>query len=254
MHQLEKLKNIPGLVHGFSEIKDGNMSFDWGDENSVIKNRIVFLSGAGIDPKDCVITRTRMSHGTDIEKIGGTMKGRGMRAPVSGDADVDSFMTNEPGLFMAILTADCLPVILYSLDKKALALAHLSRVNTPLNFIGDIVRRMKSEYGVESADIVAGIGPCVHKESYVFGREEFEKRIPDERVFGGFISDIPGGKKAVDLVGYNVRQLILSGVKEANIEISSIDTAADKNFFSRCRSRLIGENEGRMATVVGMTA
>ena len=87
MYQLDKLKNIPGLVHGFSDIKDGNMSFDWGESDSVIKNRSTFLSRLGINSADCIITRTRMSHGTEIEIVNSSLKGRGINLSASGDAD-----------------------------------------------------------------------------------------------------------------------------------------------------------------------
>jgi len=252
MYQLDKFKNIPGLIHGFSDVNDGNMSFDWGDENSVIEKRARFLSHLGISVDNCVITRTRMSHGTDIEVINGSLKGRGAKFSVSDEADVDAMITNEKDLFLVILTADCLPVIFYDPVKNALALAHLSRINTPENFTKKIIERMEEEHGVEPGNIIAGIGPCIHKESYIFSAEDLGKRIPDEKVFNGFIADLPDGKKSIDLVGYNVRQMIFAGIKEDNIEISGIDTAKDRNFFSHYRSRQNGEPEGRMATVVGI--
>lgn len=252
MYQLDRLKKIPGLVHGFSDIKDGNMSFDWGEANLVIENRNGSLSQLRINPKDCVITRTRMAHGKDIEIINSSLKGRGMNSPISNVADVDAMITSEKRLFLVILTADCLPVILYDAAKEVLALAHLSRINTPLNFMRDIVGKMKSEYDSEPKDIIVGIGPCIHKESYVFSAEELKKRIPDEKIFNGFVADLPDGGKAIDLIGYNVKELVSAGVPERNIEISKIDTGGNKNFFSHYRSGLTGEAQGRMATVVGM--
>ncbi len=66
------------------------------------------------------------------------------------------------------------------------------------------------------------------------------------------MADLPDGQTTVDIVGYSKRQLIEAGVKEENIEVSDIDTAADSTFFSHYRSKKTGEAEGRFATVVGM--
>jgi len=252
MYQLDKLKNIPGLVHGFSDIKDGNMSFDWGESDSVIKNRSTFLSRLGINSADCIITRTRMSHGTEIEIVNSSLKGRGINLSASGDADVDAMMTSDKNLFLAILTADCLPVVIYDPIKKAITLVHLSRINTPKNFARNVIDKMKTEYNSISEDIVVGIGPYIHKESYLFEKAELEKVIPNRKNFGRFILDLPNGKAAIDLAGYNVEEFISAGVLNKNIEVSEIDTATNTNFFSHCRSRLAVEPEGRMLTVVGM--
>ncbi|HUX35872.1 MAG TPA: laccase domain-containing protein [Candidatus Paceibacterota bacterium] len=239
-------------MHGFSDMEDGNMSFNWGEENSVIKNRENFLAGLGIDTSDCVITRARMSHNTDIETIDSSIKGRGTKFSASDAADVDAMITGEKNLFLVILTGDCIPLILYDPIKSVLALAHLSRINTPQNFTRKIIEKMESEYGAKPANILAGIGPFINKESYIFSAEELMKIVPDEKIFGGFISDLSDGTKSIDLVGYNIREIISAGIKKENIEISGIDTAKDKNFFSHCRSVRTGEPEGRMATVAGI--
>lgn len=253
MYQLDKLKNIPGLVHGFSDIKEGNMSFDWEEKNSVMKNRAAFLSQLGVSPDDCVVTKTRMSHGTDIEIVNSSLKGKGVKPSVSKDADVDAMMTNEKNLFLAILTADCLPVIIYDPIRSAIALVHLSRINTPKNFARRVIDKMKTEYNSIPENMIVGIGPYIYKESYLFEKAELEKAIPNRKSFREFILDLPNGKAAIDLAGYNIEEFISAGVLNKNIEVSEIDTAANAGFFSHCRSRLTNEPEGRMIAIVGMT-
>ena len=92
------------------------------------------------------------------------------------------------------------------------------------------------------------------QESYIFSSDEFEKRVSDERVFNGFVFNLPGGGKSIDLVGYSVEQMISAGIKKENIEVSDIDTGRNMNFFSHYRSGSSGEPEGRIATIVGMQA
>lgn len=256
MYQLDNLKKIPGLVHAFSEIKEGNMSFNWGRSEGVLANRKKFFNAIGISEKNCITAS--LEHGTDIVVIG--------KLPSGGETpEADCLITKSKNVFLSILSADCLPVILYDGVNSVLALAHLSRINTPQDFLRKIIDKMKSEFKTEPENIIVGIGPGIHKESYIFTAEELHERVPDEEIFKGFILDLPdgprsaegysgAGKKAVDLVGYNVKELISAGVPEKNVEISGIDTAADRNFFSHHRSILTGEPEGRMMTVVGMEA
>ena len=243
MHQLNNLKKIPNIVHGFSEIKDGNMSFVWGDKEEVSRNRKVFLEELDVKPENCAAIF--LKHGIDIAIVDEFSRGE-------EKIEVDCLITKSKDVFLFVLTADCLPVILYDPIKGVLALVHLSRINSPQNFIRAVVEKMKSEYGVQPENIIAGIGPCIKKESYIFPSEELKKVIPDEKVFEGFILDLHDGRKIIDLVGYNVSQLVSAGVRKENIEISEIDTFKNKNFFSHSRSRANGEPEGRMATVVGM--
>lgn len=245
MHQLEKLKNIPGLVHGFSDIEDGNMSFVWGERKDVSGNRKAFLKKLGIKSEDSV--SMFLKHGTEIMSVNEFSRGE--------DAmPVDCLITKSKNVFLFVLTADCLPVVLYDAVEGVLALAHLSRINTPKNFILKIIGKMENEYKVKPGNLAVGIGPCIHKESYVFDDAELKKRVPDENVFEGFIGKLKDGKRSIDIVGYNAEKLVSAGVKPKNIEISGIDTGRDKNFFSHYRSRRDGEPEGRMATVAGMIA
>ncbi len=243
MYQLDKLKNIPGLVHGFSDIKDGNMSFVWGEREEVIKNRKAFFDKLGVKSEDSAAMF--LKHGTEIASVNESSKGE-------EEIPVDCLITKSKNLFLLVLTADCLPIILYDPVNGVLALAHLSRINTPENFITKIIERMKSECSAQPENIIVGIGPCIQKKSYIFSGDEFEKRIPDEGIFNGFVTDLPGGGKSIDLIGYNVEQMISAGIKKENIEISDIDTGRNMNFFSHYRSGSSGEPEGRMATVVGM--
>ncbi|MDP3948443.1 MAG: polyphenol oxidase family protein [bacterium] len=243
MYQLNNLKNIPGLVHGFSDIKDGNMSFVWGEREKVLSNRKAFLDKLGIKFNDSVAMF--LKHGTEIMSVNEFSRGEEAMP-------ADCLITKSKNVFLFVLTADCLPVIFYDSVNGVLALAHLSRINTPENFLLKIIEKLKTEYGSKPGNLIAAIGPCIKKESYIFTNEELRKRIPDEKIFNGFVADLPDGRKSIDLVGYNVGQMMSTGIKKGNIEISGIDTAKNEEFFSHYHSRLAGSPEGRIATIVGV--
>lgn len=242
MLRLDSLKRIPNLIHAFSGVKEGNMSFDFGEQAEVSLSRERFFEKAGAEQKNYAVML--LTHGTEIAVADGFPGGNTFKA--------DCVITKSKNLFVAVLTADCMPLIAFEPKTGVLAVAHLSRINSPKGFARKIIERMKSEFGAAPEKIIAGVGPCIHKESYIFDAAVLEKVMQDRKIFGGFISEMPDGKKSVDLIGYNVQELISAGVPEENIEISGADTAADRNFFSHRRSQLTGEKEGRMLTMAGI--
>lgn len=199
--------------------QDGNMSFRWGEREGVISNRKRFLERNGIAPDDTVVMS--LTHRTTIKTVGEKEKGAGVLEP--GGVEADCLITKEKGLFLFLLTADCLPTISFEPQQEVLALAHLSRHNTKDNFIQKIVNHLIKAHHCRATQLMAIIGPAIHQESY-----------------------------DIDLIGLNQQQLIRAGVLSEKIEVSDVDTAQSKNFFSHRRSKRTGEPEGRFATVVGM--
>lgn len=244
MYQLEQLKNFGELAHGISTKKEGNMSFRWGKEEEVLKNREGFLNQLGISPDDCV--NLSLQHGTEVAKVGSGDKGKGMRGQdgVPGDA----LITKGKGLFLFLLTADCLPIIFYDRKNGVVALCHAGWKSVDKEIVQKVAGIFIKDYGSEQANIHAAIGPAIHKESYIF-LNPAQKKLPS---WAEFILNLPDGRTAVDLVGYTVRQLTDAKVPEENITASEIDTAVSPDFFSHRRSVKTSEPEGRFATVVGM--
>lgn len=241
MYEFSDLKKFSELVCAHSDKSDGNMSFKWGSEEEVSRNREVFFNKLGV--KSEKIAAMDLKHGTDIARVS--------RSP--GDKEMieaDCLMTKSQNVFLFVLTGDCLPVIFYDPIMKILALAHLSRINTPEGFLEKIIKKFLEE-GSKAEDIVVAIGPGVGKGSYIFDKEELaERKLGKE--WDDFIVEIAGGRFGVDLAGYSVHQLVSAGVLPEHIVVSDIDTIADRNFFSHYRSMKTGEKEGRMAIVVSL--
>ena len=159
----------------------------------------------------------------------------------------DSLITNEKGVYLFLLIADCIPMVLYDPVKKILALVHLGRLTTNLRLVDKTIRKMVEVFGVDPSNVIAYGGPSIGKNSY---RLDFFKE--DKNEWKDFVRQERDGKFWVDVAGHNRRQLLDMGVKENNIYTSSIDTFTSLEYFSHYRSVRTGENEGRFATVVGM--
>ncbi|HJZ05509.1 hypothetical protein A2634_03430 [Candidatus Amesbacteria bacterium RIFCSPHIGHO2_01_FULL_48_32] len=211
------------LIYGASTVKDGNMSFRWGEEGIVNSNRKRFLGRLGLKIEDCVFTS--LNHGADIMEVGSKDKGR--------TVECDAIVTDEPGVVLFMLTADCFPVVVC--DEEKVALVHLGYQGVWKKLIQKVARKFGKD-----ARVV--IGPGVRKESYVF--ETVEQANDPE--WKPFLEKVPGGV-SVDLVGYIKKQ-----VNNLKVEDCGIDTAKDLNYFSHYRSVRIGEPEGRFATIAAL--
>lgn len=243
MYQLPKLKKIKSLVHGFSTKQEGNVSLFFGLHKEVNQNQEKSLKKLNISPNDC-ITMT-LQHGINIEIVDHTFKKRGM---FRKDAVLaDALITKEKGTFLFLFVADCLPIIFYDPEQEIVALAHLGWKGTDQELSKKVISKLVA-LGSNPKNILVGIGPGIHKESYKKinpeqkGKKEWEK----------FLQDLPDDQTSIDIVGYNVQQIIESGIPKENIEVSDIDTATSSDFFSHYRSKRIGEPEGRFAAIVGM--
>lgn len=235
------------LIHGSSSRDFGNMSYRWGAESDVTTNRQKFFRELGLSLSDGVMMNCE--HGTGIGLVGKMERGAGMSPDSVGIAG-DCLLTDQPGVVLCLLTADCVPMILYDPNRSMLALLHLGWRGTDRRLAELAVGQMTERCGTNPADLLAWLGPCIKSESYIFA----EATQASDPAWAGFVRRNHDGQYEIDLVGYNRAQLVQNGVREQNIESSPVDTALDTNYFSHYRSVTDNGSEGRLLTVVAMPA
>lgn len=230
-----------GVVHGFSEVTDGNIDFRFGPASQVAANRAAFLERIGVAPGECVMMRVQ---GKDhIEVVDAGSKGCGMRS--EDDAVVaDGLVTAERRVCLLLSIADCLPVILFD-PAGRLALVHAGWKGTDLRIVQQAVRLMAARFGTRPEELVAYIGPGVGPASYRF-RDPVQTQLDD---WQPFLEEVEDGETAIDIAGFNRQQLVASGVPAANIESSGTDTARDPRYFSHYRTARTDEPEARFMAV-----
>ena len=239
--------NLPSeIIYRFSNREDGNLSFKWAtDKQEALENRRKFLEKLGVNLEDCVCMSILDSD--QVVEVNKDMKGFGM-SDVSQAVKADAIFTKEFDVGLLLLTGDCLPIVLFDPVARVLALAHLSWKSTEAKLLSRVIEKMQA-HNSKPSDVVVYIGPGIHGGSYKF-ENPIQKNLPG---WESFLEDLPDGQTAVDIVGYNTKQLIDSGISKENIEVCPIDTATDQNMFSHYRSVRTGEPEGRFVTVAMMT-
>ena len=92
----------------------------------------------------------------------------------------DGMMTDEPGILLAIQTADCIPVLVADRKRQAVAGFHAGWRGTLKRIVEKGVGRMCLEFGSKPEDLVAAIGPGIGACCYAVGDEvlaEFESQF-----------------------------------------------------------------------------
>ena len=234
--------NNLGIKVKFSEVDDGNMSFVWGNETDVIKNRQQFLEKCGIQPEDSTIVK--LEHGIKIHKIEnpkGNLTDKTRQEELIGDG----LYTDKAGVALMLVVADCIPAVLYDPLGSQICVLHAGRRGVELNILAEAVRLMKPK---KREELVLIAGAAISKESYIFDSEEGV----DKNFWGSDFSYDSDKKYHMDIKNKFKKQAIDLGISENSIDISKIDTFANRDYFSHRRSMATGEPEGRFAIIASI--
>jgi len=233
-----------GFEYAISKKNDGNMSFKWGDKHSVLVNRQKFLESSGYGVEKCVTVHT--CNGTKVTKIDQSVAGRGM-LDIENALMADAMITDEVGLGLFLVVADCAATIFCDPKKEVLCLAHLNGMNPGL--IGAVLTTFQEEYGSCIGDLRVTVAPSISKASFVVP-DPFQR---NDEEWEPYIVNLDEHLTSIDMLGFLRDKMVEQGVSSENINISEIDTYRDMDYFSHRRSVITGEKEGRFAVVAKMT-
>lgn len=228
---------IDSVIASFSRRQDGNMSLSFGDTRDSLANRKKFLSGQGIDYRDLITAK--QVHGNNVEYVGQKDKGSGALDYESSIIDTDGFITDQTGVALAILTADCLSVFIYDQKRPAVAILHAGWRSTEKNISQAGIRAMQNKFGSQPKDLFVGFGPSIRACCF-----EVEKDFKSNFAFGLLKRD---GRLFMDIALINQQQLIDCGVKKENIFDPQLCTFSDDGFFSFRRE---AKAAGRLISVI----
>ena len=144
--------------------------------------------------------------------------------------DADAIITPLSWHPIGVMTADCVPILLFDPEKKIIGAVHAGWKGTVQNIAEKTILAMQEDYGCSPGNIVAAIGPSIHKCCYTVGKstmEEFKEALAN--------IDKHLNKKtgAVDLAGINKVELEQAGLKKKNITMSEECTSClHESFFS----------------------
>ncbi|MHC9296909.1 peptidoglycan editing factor PgeF [Mycobacterium sp. LTG2003] len=163
--------------------------------------------------------------------------------PQAGAVDkTDALVTATRGLALAVVTADCVPVLMADARAGVVAAAHAGRVGAQIGIVPRTLEAMLAA-GAHAEDISVLLGPAVSGRNYEvpeYMAAEVEAALPGSR------TTTSRGTPGLDLRAGIARQLTSLGVKA--IDVDPRCTVDDPNLFSHRRDA----PTGRLACLVWM--
>jgi hypothetical protein len=199
------------------------------------------------DPAAVLENRARVAHSltTDPAHLLGLTQVHGTRvvtatapwAPGQGEK-ADAMVTDQPGLALGIVTADCAPVLFADAGGKIVGAAHAGWRGAVAGVLEATIAAMIA-LGTSPGRITAAVGPCIGAASYEVGPDLRDTVLARSTADSAFFA--PGQREdrwQFDLAGYCAARLGAAGV--GHVIVTGFDTLAEEDrFFSHRRRTLM---------------
>jgi YfiH family protein len=174
-------------------------------------------------------------------------------APYAERPRADALVTDRPGLLLAIVTADCAPILFADLEAGVVGAAHAGWRGATSGVTDQAIAAMIS-LGARPDRIAAAVGPCIARASYEVDHAFAERLLADDPDNERFLADGPAGRPHFDLEAYIVARLAAAGVRR--IEAMGLDTYAleDRYYSYRRATHRIEPAYGRQLSLIGLAS
>jgi len=235
---------------------------EWDSKENVLENRRRFQSAVGA--RDFTVLPIKQIH-SDVIHVFSAVSAR----PYNGDASA----TNQPGLLLAVQTADCVPILLVDPRRRAVAAIHAGWRGTLARITEKAVGRMQLEFASKPSSLLAALGPSIGPCCYEVGTElvtKFTAQFADAAEYFDeprsgeepnplqWLNMAPPGHQPppknvhLDLRKANRSQLLAAGLRPQNIFTTDLCTACRTDLFFSYRKE--GSQSGRLFSVIGLRA
>lgn len=170
-------------------------------------------------------------------------------------ASADALVSNQVDVALAVKAADCVPILLADRRGRGIAAVHAGWRGTAQGILGHTIGALGVRYRIESADIVAAIGPSIGACCYEVGpevRAGFASAGVGAAALDRWLTPGQGDRLQLDLWQANRDQLEAAGVPSASIHTAALCTACHVRWFFSYRRE--GARAGRMIAALRMRA
>jgi len=238
-----------GLLHGFMGRRGGksagryaglNVSYRVGDDFKTVSQNVCDMKAA-IGIHDGKIVTMQQVHGDNIIEV------TDRKLKEAGEAD--GMVTAENGVYLGVLTADCVPLLFIAPKQRLAAAVHAGWRGTLAGIASKTVAYFKSQYGVEASKLEVALGPSIGVCCYEVNGDV---ATPLMKKWGALTTPsvaMKDGKPHINLSRLNRDILRDAGVPGTKLfQIGPCTRCAAEDFFSYRRE---GGETGRQIGVVG---
>lgn len=224
----ESREMAAGLVQVRFVGRSGDRQLDvYGDRDEILAR------AEGLAPDEARrVARVHQVHG-----------GRVVAACPSGgpSGDADALWTEEPGLAVSVITADCVPVLLAAQDGPAVAAVHAGWRSIVAGVVPEAVETLRRQTGTEPSHLHAWVGPSIGVCCYEVS-DEVARQVADAAGTDDVVTTPPGGRPHLDLVGAVARQLAAVGVPDPTVVVRCTRCDSHRLWSYRREGKKAGRN------------
>ncbi|MFC0341249.1 peptidoglycan editing factor PgeF [Paracoccus niistensis] len=237
------------LKHGFFTRKGGassglfaglNCGRGSSDQKEIVAiNRARVAAALGLPPER--LATVNQTHSDKVVTLTGSED-----LDAVARTEADAIVTTVPGLAIAVLTADCQPILFADPDAGVIAAAHAGWRGALDGILQATVGAMRD---AGARDIRAVIGPCISQRAYEVSEDFMDRFLIEDEGYARFFSGGPNGRPMFDLPGFGLATLRELGVDAEWIGHCTYSDAA--RFFSYRRATHEGAADyGRLISAI----
>ncbi len=220
----------------FAGLNCGTGSSDQAEIVAINRARVAEAMGV---PPEALVTVNQV-HSPDVVTVTG---------PLDGRPRADAMVTATPGLALAVLTADCQPVLFADPQAGVIGAAHAGWRGALDGVLEATVDAMEA-LGAKREAISAVIGPCISQAAYEVGPEFLDAFRDADPANTRFFANGAGDRLLFDLPGFGLHRLRAAGVGQAEWVRHCTYRDSDR-FYSFRRTTHSGEADyGRLISVI----
>ena len=246
---------FPWLIQGTTTRGRGSDPFDLGlfsggsPESEARRSWMALVRAVGAD----TAVHARQPHGSAVRVWSSGGEGRhggegdgGPRDPEGREVDgvprlvedCDGHVTDEPGVLLAVTTADCVPVFAVDSGRRAVGMIHAGWRGAAAGILEEGLGTMREQFGTRVDDVLLHLGPAICGACYEVGPEVF-------RAFGLTPPEDPA---PLDLRGFLARRAVSLGIPADRVTVSGHCTrCTGSDLFSHR-----GGDAGRQVGFIGV--
>lgn len=193
------------------------------------------------------LMRVKQVHGNTVRVL---RRGEVPEGAAEMRPDGDAIVSNQPGLVLAVMVADCVPILIVDRRQGAAAAVHAGWRGTCARVAPAAIDAMRREFGSHADDLLAAIGPSVGPDDYEVGEallDAFKDAGHQSRDVDRWFTRSTA-KPHLDLWRASTDQLIAAGVKAERVFSCGLSTVAHPAVFDSYR--VDGAKAGRMSALV----
>jgi len=224
-----------GVVAGFTTRNGGvsrppynslNLAFNTDDLSAHVEgNRATVSRTFGLPPH--LLLTVKQVHGNDLLLVDAPNLDLAHFSQVESDA----IITNQPGIMIGVLVADCFPVLIYDAEHHVVAAVHAGWRGAASGIIGKTVTAMRQHFGSQPKTLQAAIGPGIGAHRYEVDRPVRDAFRTGSGHWDAIAEETRLGHWKLDLRESCRLQLLDAGLLPGSVEAAEECTCCHRELF-----------------------